>query len=152
MRVSLRLWGSSERCGTAGVRGICRGNTIRALRGKWHSEGGSESRNNLNGNTYIYGAKFYTPPPPPMKLPFQVGGEEGGGEEKSCRGGLQNLPPPLPEKCLLAQNGGRGGDNLPLEYSKNVSSGRVATKLLRTFFWWLSRKGAAIHPGLREDL
>ena len=57
----------------------------------------------------LYGAKFYTPPPPhPWKYPSSGGGGvlKRGGGIKSCRGGLQNIPPPPRWKRYSRQNGG----------------------------------------------
>ena len=60
----------------------------------------------------VRGQILYTPPPPhPWKYPSRGGGcIKEGGRIKSCRGGLQNTPPPpLSEKGLLAEMGGEGG-------------------------------------------
>ena len=54
--------------------------------------------------------------------------EGGGGVQNSCRGGLQNLPPPLfPGKCLWAKNGVRAGGgggvkNIALDFGLEIAA------------------------------
>ena len=68
--------------------------------------GGSPSLELVGGANFIHPH----PPTPENTLLGLGGGIKEGGRTKSCRGGLQNnTPPPLPEKGLLAEMGGRGG-------------------------------------------
>ena len=59
-----------------------------------------------------YGAKFHTPPTPEKTL-LGVGGgciKRGGVIKFLLRGASKYTPPPpSPERCLMARNGGRGG-------------------------------------------
>ena len=59
---------------------------------------------------HLYGAEFCTPPPPhPYKYPSRgVGSIKGGEYNIPAAWGLKIYTPPLPEKCILARNGGRG--------------------------------------------
>ena len=73
-------------------------------------------------SAFLRGRILYTPPPPPLKIPFKGwGAYKKGGRIKSLpRGGSEYTPPPpSPEKYLLARNGGRGGGvyNFSLDFS-----------------------------------
>ena len=62
--------------------------------------------------TYVYGAKFYTPPPPdPENTLLGVGGgviKEGGAYKILPRGASEYTPPPpFSEKGLLSKRGVR---------------------------------------------
>ena len=61
-----------------------------------------------------WGAKFYTPHPPPRKTPFKGWGvHKGGGGIKFLlpRGFQIYTPPPPPKICLMAKEDGRGRES-----------------------------------------
>ena len=59
----------------------------------------------------LQGRILHTPTPHPYKYPSRGGGRiKGGGYKNPATWGLKiHPPPPSPEKCLLARNGGKWG-------------------------------------------
>ena len=83
---------------------------IRAVHSSLQTAGFNWSIARCKGGASLpYAAKFYTPPPTPEK-PSRGGRCIKEGVWNSCRGGLQNVHPPIPPpiKNLIANKGGRG--------------------------------------------